>query len=189
MARKYDYDSLERQYVKGDMSIRELCRQNEIPTWSTVSAKAKRDHWDDKRADYRQRAQKAEEAVVIDRRVDRVQKALDDAIAAANRAVFAFVDSLEDRWVEDPVSGDRHLIPGQLINGQDFVKIVEKLQVLSGQPTERTAHLGLNVEAGASDLSLEMLRDIAAMARGQGADVAPTGSSPLPRSSRTVTVN
>ena len=49
---KYDYDALERQYIQGTMSLRELCRMNGIETWSTVAEQAKKREWDKRREEF-----------------------------------------------------------------------------------------------------------------------------------------
>lgn len=192
---KHDYLSLERQYVEGRMSIRELCRQNDIKSWSAVSSYAKKHVWDDKRVEFQRRLRERETAVVTQRiaekRADIVEQALDDAISVANKAVFAFLDSLEDRWVEDPQTGQRVLVPGQQIPPGDFVKIMQQIMVLNGQPTKREAHLGLSLtgELTPEQATMELLRDVAAAARAGGARTGPTGTSPLPRSERARQVN
>lgn len=179
MATKYDYKDLERQYVRGEMSIRQLCRDNGVKTWSTVSEYAKRNDWDEKRADFRSRLQEAEVKSVIEKRADALGKALDDGIMIANQALYAFLDSLKGHWVTDPESGDRAYVPGQTVSASEFVKILEKIMVLNGQVTSREAHLSLS--AGGPDFTMEMFRDLAAAARAAGADADPVPSSPLPR--------
>lgn len=192
---KHDYMTLEREYVEGSMSIRELCRSHDIKSWSAVSSYAKKHVWEDKRVEFRRRLRERETAVVTQRiaeaRADIVEKAMGDAITVANRAIFAFLDSLEDRWVEDPQTGQRVLVPGQQIEAGDFVKIMQQIMVLNGQPTKREAHLGLTLtgELDPGQATLELLRDVAAAARSGGAKSGPVSTSPLPRSERARQVN
>jgi hypothetical protein len=187
--------TLEREYVEGSMSIRELCRSHDIKSWSAVSSYAKKHVWEDKRVEFRRRLRERETAVVTQRiaeaRADIVEKAMGDAITVANRAIFAFLDSLEDRWVEDPQTGQRVLVPGQQIEAGDFVKIMQQIMVLNGQPTKREAHLGLTLtgELDPGQATLELLRDVAAAARSGGAKSGPVSTSPLPRSERARQVN
>jgi hypothetical protein len=187
--KKHDYDTLERQYVQGTMSLRELAKDHGIAAHSTVAAVARRRKWGEKRADFAAKLRNKETEVVVAKRADILAKALDDAIGVANRAIFAFLDSLSDRWVEDPKTGTRTLVTAQIIEASDFVKLMDKLMVLNGSPTKREEHLGLNITADAdsSQPALEVLRDIIAATR--GADAAPTSSSPLPRSEAARKVN
>jgi len=184
---KYDYDELERQFVQGDMSIRQLCKSNDIKTWSTVNDYAKRNAWAEKREHFGKRVAEAELTVVVEKRANDLAKALDDSISVSSAAVWAFFDSLKDRWVVDDETGERTLVPGQVIYAADFVKIMEKLMVLSGQATER--HSSLNVNVNEAGPTMEMLRDLATAARQAGADTGSTESSPLPRSDRARPLN
>jgi hypothetical protein len=193
---KHDYLTLERLYREGNMSIRELCRENGIASWSAVSAHARKNGWDEQRATYRQRLREKETALVTQKiaevRADIVEKAMTDAVTIANKAMFTFLDSLEDRWVEDPSDPTRKvLIPAMPIPASDFVKIMQAIMVLNGQPTKREAHMGLNLSGEMPEqMTMEFLRDIAAAARAQGARVSgESGSSPLPRSERARKVN
>ena len=195
-ATKHNYLTLERDFVEGDMSIRELCRQNDIKSWSSVSTYAKRHAWEEKRAEFkRQYVERSNAAVakkMAEGRAQQVAQALDDAIMVSNKAVFRFLDSLEDRWVEDPTTGKRVLIPAQVIEAGDFVKIVDKIMVLNGQPTRREAHLGLSLsgELSPENTPVELLRDVITIARERGVTTGPSGSgSPLPRSERARKVN
>lgn len=181
---KYDYSSLERQFIYGTMSIRQLCKDNDIPTWSTVSTYAKRNSWVEKREAYQQKQRESNDKVVAASRADKLAEALDSAIMVANQAVFAFFDSLRDRWVTDPETNKRVFIPAQQIEAGDFVKIMEKLMLLNGQFTSREAHV-----VGEIPMDMETLRDILGSARERGANARPVASSPLPRSSGPREVN
>jgi hypothetical protein len=57
MNRKYDYPALEREYIAGDMSIRELARRHGIFNASLVHVQARKGDWVTKRAEYRRRTQ------------------------------------------------------------------------------------------------------------------------------------
>jgi hypothetical protein len=185
MASKYDYDKLERDYVYGTMSIRQLCKDNGISTWSTVSEYAKRNEWNEKREEYQQRQRENDIKSVVESRSVKLAGALDDAIMVANQAVYAFLDSLKDRWVTDPESKQRVFVPGQTVTAADFVKIMEKVMVLNGQFTSREAHVGMDL----TDVTMEMWRDLLRTSREHGAESRPVATSPLPRLEGARTVN
>jgi hypothetical protein len=195
-ATKHDYLKLERQYVEGTMSIRELCRDNGINSWSTVNAYANKHVWNEKRQkfqdDLREKESSAIARKLAEGRADQIAQALDDGIKVANKAMFTFLDSLEDRWVKHPKTGDLIFIPAQLIEAGDFVKIFDKVIVLNGLATKREAHVGLNVsgEFSPENTPVELLRDVIALARERGVESGPSGgASPLPRSERARKVN
>lgn len=175
---KYDYPDLEQQFVFGDMSIRALCKENGITTWSTVNDYAKRNNWMQKREDYQRRQAEANIQKVIDTRAERLAAALDDGISIANKAMFSFLDSLEDRIVKKP-DGEEFIVLGQQIPAKDFVLILEKIMVLNGQFTSREEHVSADLTGA---LTMEALRDILDAARAAGATTgSEAGASPLPR--------
>jgi hypothetical protein len=177
---------LEREFVEGDESIRALCRRHGIKSWSSVSAFAKKNVWEDKRVEFRRMlVVKQNEAVskkMAEGRAEKVAKALDDALMVSNKALFTFLDSLEDRWVTSPETGKQFLIPAQVIEASDFVKIFDRIMVLNGQPTKREAHMGLSLSGDIENAPVELLRDVISLARERGVQSGPSGgSSPLPR--------
>ena len=185
-ATKHDYHMLEREFVEGDESIRALCRRHDIKSWSSVSAFAKKNVWEDKRVEFRRMlVVKQNEAVskkMAEGRAEKVAKALDDALMVSNKALFTFLDSLEDRWVTSPETGKQFLIPAQVIEASDFVKIFDRIMVLNGQPTKREAHMGLSLSGDIENAPVELLRDVISLARERGVQSGPSGgSSPLPR--------
>lgn len=179
---KYDYIDLERQYIQGDMSIRQLCRDNDIKSFSAVAEYARNHEWGRLRDEFRDQLREKETKAVTSRRADALARAIDDAVIVSNKAIYAFSDSLEDRWVENPRTNEMVLIPAQLVTPLDFTKILEKLQLIAGQPTKREAHVGVSLSGELEpSQSLELLRDVAAFARERGAGTGTTQSSPLPR--------
>jgi hypothetical protein len=195
-ATKHDYLTLEREFIEGEESIRALCRRHDIKSWSSVSTYAKKHAWEEKRAEYRRklitRQNDALSKKMAEGRAEKIAKALDDAVDVSSALIWAFYDSLKDRWVEDPETGKRMFVPAQVIEAGDFVKVVDKIMVLNGQPTKREAHVGLNVsgELNPENTSVELLRDVITIARERGVTSGPSGgSSPLPRSERARKVN
>lgn len=181
---KYDYDALERQYVSGTMSIRALCEANEIPTWSTVNEQAKRREWDKKRAAFQEMAQRKEMEVLTDKRAEKLEKLTDDVIGAIHAGVYRFLEGLQDRVVRGE-DGVQFLVPGTQVTAADLTKLIDKVQLLRGQPTGREVHLGVNVSADLREsdipgLPVDVLREIAAAARAAGAGTSTSGSSPIP---------
>jgi hypothetical protein len=190
---KYDYDSLERQYIQGTMSIRELCRQNSIPSWSTVNERAKSREWTRKRELFQASLQHKEMEVMTDRRAGKLEQLTDDVIDVISAAVFRFVEGLQDREVTMS-DGTKALVPGMAVTPSDLTKLIDKLLLLKGQPTKREVLIGLGLNANLditdpSQLPAELLRELAAAARAAGAGSASSGDGPLPRIAGARTVN
>lgn len=182
---KYDYDSLERQYIQGTMSIRELCRLNDIKTWSTVNERAKSREWDKKREEFQEMLRSKELEVLTDKRAQKLEQLTDDVIDVISAAVFRFVEGLQDREIKTS-DGGVLVVPGMQVTPADLVKLIDKLLLLKGQPTKREMVLGLGLNANLditdpSQLPPELLRELARAAREAGAGTATGGHSPLPR--------
>jgi hypothetical protein len=96
-ARKYDYYNLEREFIRGRMSIRELARNHGIPdaTVSSVHAQARRRdaqgmNWYDKRAQYWSITDRKTFDIITDReavRQARLADAQDEAVEAIKDAI------------------------------------------------------------------------------------------------------
>ena len=56
MNRVRDYQALEREYITGTMSLRELCRRRNVTAHSAVMVQARQGGWAEKRRMYRARA-------------------------------------------------------------------------------------------------------------------------------------
>lgn len=182
---KYDYDALERQYITGDMSLRELCRLNGIDTWSTVAEQAKKREWDKRRDEYRAIARQHEMEVLAGRRAQKLEQLTDDLVDTIHAAVLQYVAGLQDRTVQLP-DGTYQVIPATPVVTSDLVKLIDKVQLLRGLPTSREVKLGLGLDlhgnvTDPSQLPPELLRELAAAARAGGAGTGAGGQSPIPR--------
>jgi hypothetical protein len=90
MNRKHDYPALEREYIAGDMSIRELARRHGIFNASLVHVQARKGDWVTKRAEYRRRAQHKTMERLADgdaRRAARELEVRDHAIEVVDQAL------------------------------------------------------------------------------------------------------
>jgi hypothetical protein len=179
--RKYDYDTMKREYVTGDESLRGLAERFGLATNSTVSVIAKNEDWEGARADYRKRLQEKEIDALAEKRAQKVAEIEQDTLETIHAAVIQLAISLQDRVVEDPVSGTKKFIPAQQVTPDGLTKLIDKFLVMSGQVTNREAHLGFTLTASTEDIPREVLRDLRRLATEQGAGAGPMGQSPLPR--------
>ncbi len=179
---KYNYPVLRQQYVTTpDLSLRELCRRNEIEeAFSTVAARARREDWaGDRRAYESVEKQKVYEAIA-ERRAHKLAEIEKDTLEVIHAAVLQLGVNLSDREVVGPTGP--YVIPAVQVTPSDLVKLIDKIQLLSGKPTEHTRedHLGISFTGNAGDLPAEILRDLAAIARSKGAGQEPVGRTALP---------
>jgi hypothetical protein len=177
-----DYPALRHQFVVGDLTIRALCRENGIDrSWSTVARRAKEEDWERKRAQFRSLEEAKTYEMVAEKRAHLIAQIGEDLLTAIQGSVLKFLDGLEGKWVNDPVSGTRQYVPGITVNPSDLAKMIDKFQLLAGGATSREEHLGINLHGDLADLPAELLRELSAVARAKGAGSGPMGQSPVPR--------
>jgi hypothetical protein len=97
---KADYKEAERQYVVEEKSIRAICRDMGLKSWSGMSAVARREDWEGKRKSYHaaiaRRSYEVSAAVVADQR----NEVLNEAIVAGRVTLRKYLKSLEDDSVK-----------------------------------------------------------------------------------------
>ena len=180
MNKKWDWSAIEVQYVKGDMSLRELARDNAINNHSSVMRHSKTGEWPRKRAEFRANAT-ASAVGVLSRKSG---EAMADEVLVRDNAVHA-IDEMVTRlrgdlhktkrvmrdgeWVEEPLI---------IVRPNDVAMLIDRLQVLFGRPSQITEDRALGVELSTDDPAI--LRDIIKATRGIGLDTGTGAESPLP---------
>lgn len=160
---KYDYDTLERLYITSDVSIRALCEQNDVKNWSTVSVQARKRDWERKRALFKAKQFEHDIDELTRRRSMKLAQLQDDLIDVIQATILRMGANLADEKYHVTV--------------MDLVKLIEKVNLLTGGPTSREEIHSLNVDV---DLPAELLRELQAAARANGAGRGPVGQSALP---------
>jgi hypothetical protein len=168
----HDYESLERQYITSDVSIRALCEANGIRNWSTVHTQAKKREWERKRAAYKDKQFEHDIDQLARRRAMKLQQLSDDLIDVINATILKMAENLQSK--------------DYIVTPQDLVKLIEKVSLLTGGPTSREEIHALNVGI---DLPPELLRELQGAARANGAGVRTVGQSALPLPEGTRQVN
>lgn len=164
-ATKVDYDLLETEYVTGDVSVRELGRRHDI-SYSAVADQARKRGWEDKRAAYRDSLSQRTYERTADKWAAQRAEINDELITVQLATIRAYA---------------RQLVAGNVdISVKDMTLAVNQLLLMLGEPTSRTEAkvLGVNVSANASDITPDLLRRLAEVARGRlaGSDVeVPVG--------------
>ena len=159
---KRDYRALEREYITGTMSIRELCRSRGISAHSSVVVQAQKNDWAEKREQYQ--AKEAEEfmsrhaarmadrqAVIEDKALDVIDEAL-DKFSSDMRATER--KRIDGEWVEVPV---------MRFKPRDIAILLDRLEVLFDKPSRISEGRDPSVR---SELPIDALNQIVELTRG-----------------------
>lgn len=124
-ARRYDYPALKKQFITGMMSVRELCRVNEIPvnSQSGVIRIAREEKWQDLRDEYQGRTTEKTIDLLADREARRnlrVAEVIDNAIDMTDEMVTQVRGRLKTR---------RRVVTGRDAKGKEIVEYIPELVV------------------------------------------------------------
>ena len=173
-----DYQSLEREYITGQMSLRELCRAHGITAHWAVMVQARQGDWAEKRRTYRARAS----ATYIEHRADRAAireaEVRDDAIEAIGEAITRFRSDLRATKQVALADGSVAEEPAMLITPRDLALLIDRLQVLFGRPSTISEGRAFAATITSGALPLDALQKIVELTRGIG--TRPDRTSGLP---------
>ena len=169
--RKHDYSTLRLEYIQSDISIRALAEKHGIKSWSTVNAVKKAEGWDDQRATFRAKRQEGQIEALVQQRMETVATIHHELLVAIRAAVHRYVEDVQRK--EDP----------QSVSARDLIGLMQQFLLLTGQATSRSESKNLDFSAdfGAvlRDAPPELLRELAELARSNGAGAQPVGRGPL----------
>jgi len=174
MTTRYDYISLKNQYVQGSMSIRELCKQNGITTWSAVNARANKDGWNALRAEFNRQVENKSLEHLAQKRALKIAEIQLDSLEVIHAGILKMAEDM-DAEEEYEVNGQIRKRKVMRIHPRDLAILLDKFQSLIGQPQQinENRNLGIDVLTQASP---DVLRDLLASLRperplgpGQGA--------------------
>ena len=167
-----DYDMLEQEYVSSDISIRALAEKHGIRSWSSVNEQKRKRDWDRKRADFKAQYEGRQLETLVDNRVKEVAIIHGELLYALRTAVRRFINDLNRD--DNP----------QSVSARDLMGLIDKFLLLTGQATARSE--SRNLDAHSFDLGgllvgapPELLRELAELARDNGAGAKPVGRGPL----------
>jgi hypothetical protein len=165
---KADYDALEKEYVTGDMSIRALAAEHDV-AWSSVAEQSRKRGWADKREAYRDSVQQ--------RTYERAAAQFADQKSEIDNEMLLVMRATVRKYGELLLSGE---VKPQ---AKDAVMAIEKILLITGNPTERREekHLGINVSVPGGELGPEFLRRLLDTARARGTESRVLGSAERPR--------
>jgi hypothetical protein len=168
--RKHDYDLLRREYISTDISVRALCEKHGIRAWSSVNAIKTKEGWDRDREDYRQQMSGREVEALVEARIRMVADIHGELLLAVRHAIRRFIADVSKE------------ADAQAVSARDLMGLIDKFLLLTGQPTARTENRNFDSHdfggllAGAPP---ELLRELAELARENGAGAKSVGRGPL----------
>lgn len=145
-----DYDLLEKEYVTGTMSIRQLARDYDI-SWSTVAKTARDRGWKAKRDVYRSKKS--------DKMIERMAEDQAELAAEIRGEMLTVVRAALYKFAEDLKR------PDYMITASELVKVIQQGMLLIGEPTSRTEEKTLAVQANFDGMDPAILGELLSAAR------------------------
>ncbi len=161
-ARKHDYQTLEREYISSDISIRALCKKHSIKGYSSVAQYAREHDWEGKRE--RIMGRKADKVVervsdqLAEAEVSMVEIVREEWLTVIRAATYKFAEDLKD--------------PNYKVRVPDLVQLIDKGLVLLGEPSSRTEERHLAISGTLERLPDTFVRRLVESTRDHG----PVGS-------------
>jgi transcriptional regulator with XRE-family HTH domain len=162
--RKVDYTSLEREYVFGEVSQRELAKREGISN-GTLSEYARNHEWDSKRDNYRNKLAVRVTDKTVEKVADEQAKVNDEIFKAMRATIYKYVEGLQ--------AG--HIVPST----KDAVMASEVIRSLFGEPDKRLEVRSFNVTATGQLGDPEFLRRLEQLTRGVRDGDEPAGGARL----------
>jgi len=184
--KKHDYDQLEREYVSGNMSLRQLAQDHGM-AHSLIMTRSTKDKWAEKREKFRDRSSESAVTFMADRQAYRISREME----LKDKAIDVIEQAL-DKLSEDMSATERRLVndefvevPVYRLRPADLVPLLDRLQVMFGKPSHISEERNLGVTVDTGPLEPEALRAFIEATRGIGPLGGTSQSSPLPRTDRT----
>jgi hypothetical protein len=162
----HDYDQLKKEFLRDpDLSIRELCRRNNIKGYSSVALYARNHGWYEEKDRIRNRASDRMVEKVAERiaeaDADEIEQFRTESLTIIRAALYKFAENLQD--------------PQYRLRADDIAKLVQLGLLITGQPTSRTEERRLDVVATFDGLPRDLLRTLAEATRPRPAVGLPEG--------------
>ena len=168
MSSKYDYDSLEREFIEGplDQSVRQFSANHGIAAWSTVNAQAKRRKWVQRRLEFHQKLQARTVEKIVDRTAEKAAQIREDFLGVTQAAIFKMAQDIRDEKV--------------VITPEGLTKLIDRVLLLTGQPTQIGEQRNLGINLSNTGLPPDILREIAELTQGGGPEPGTARRAALP---------
>lgn len=169
---QHDYETLRREYITTEISVRELCRKYEIKSWSTVNKKKNDEGWDQLREEYRTKVAEGEVGSLVQARLKEVAEIHGELLLAIRAGVRRYINAVADE--SNP----------QDVSARDLMGLIDKFLLLAGSTPHRTESRNVDTHSFTFDGLLEgappeLLRELADLARVRGSGAKSVGRGPL----------
>ena len=169
---QHDYDTLRREFVSTDISIRALADKHGIKSWSTVNAKKKAEDWDALRETFKAKIAEGEIGTLVQHRLKTISDIHEELLLAIRAGVRNYIGS---------VTGEA---PAQQVSARDLMGLIDKFLLLSGSTPHRTESRSVDTHSYSFDGLLEgapaeLLRELAELAGDRGSRQQSVGRGPL----------
>jgi len=158
LATKYDYISLKNQFVQGSMSIRALCEQNDIKTWSAVNARANKEGWVAMRAEFSRQVENKSLEHLAQKRAQKIGEIQVDALEVIHAGILKMAEDMDETETYE-VGGKTFTRKVMRIHPRDLAILIEKFQSLIGQPSQINESRSLGIDL-ITQADPEVLRDL-----------------------------
>lgn len=181
MSSKFDYEALEREYIEGpdDLTPRKMAERDGASFSAYYSQYRKRD-WLTKRERFREMRDQKVMKVVTDTISIKAAQIKSDALDVIHAAVMKMGLDLADRTLKDGT-----VVPGQTVTPGDLAKLIDKLMLLTGNPTTINENRNLGIDLTDRDLPPDVARLLAEVAGERGTASRSVGRAALPGSRAT----
>lgn len=180
MNKKFDYEVLEREYVTGDMSLRELAESVGMKNHSLIMRQSKKRGWTEKRREFREASQGKALIEMADERghmIAREQRVRENAIDAIDDMITRLREDLKKTKTIFK-DGAYVEVPLVEITPNDIAVMIDRMNVLFGKPSQIHEDRTLGIDFQSADP--ELLRAFVEASRGVGDGGGTSSTSPLP---------
>lgn len=175
--RVYDYRPIKQEYIQSEAepSLSDLARKYNISATSTLTRRASKEGWKRQREEFRRQVDNKSLEAVADRRAQKIADIHMDALEVIHAGILKVA---EDMQAKEPVMDGGQVLRdsrGEIVyrpmtryNPRDLAILIEKVLVLTGQPSDinENRNLGINISAASDG---DVLRDLLAAIRPRAA--------------------
>jgi transposase-like protein len=187
--RTYDYKPIYERYVQGDQTLSDLAREFGIKSPSTLTRRAAKEGWEARRQEFRRQVDNKSLEAVADKRAAKIADIHMDALEVIHAGILKVA---EDMQAKEPVMDGGQVLrdpAGNVVyraltryNPRDLAILIEKVLVLTGQPSDinENRQLGINLNAATDG---DALRELLNAIRPRAALAGPGAGAPGPDTS------